>query len=55
MKKNVHAQKLGQLGGVARAKVLTQAQRLAISRLANAAKAAKKGDQRDEHKGSAGA
>ena len=35
-------EKLGKLGGTARAKTLTPAQRLAISKKANAAKKAKK-------------
>ena len=39
---NPHAQALGKLGGLARAKALTAKQRLAISRLANQAKAEKK-------------
>lgn len=44
---NPHAQALGQLGGLARAKALTKQQRLAISRLANQAKAKKKAKQKD--------
>lgn len=40
-KKNTHAQALGKLGGLARAKTLTPKQRLAISKLGLKAKAAK--------------
>jgi hypothetical protein len=45
--KNPHAQALGRLGGLARAKVLTDEERLAISKRANAIKKKRAQIQRD--------